>query len=123
MKRLDKKAVILQSEVRVLKKAIRSPGYADTHGKGITAILKRLEDTFRAFEPTTVAFAEHQFGSEGEIEIDEGATCSRAETQDDGSKGCYVMAWVWVYDYDVDAAADANNPVLPPCLQPKWYSK
>lgn len=93
MARVDRKAVILQSEVRLIDAALKHP---DRPQHAVRKVLNRLADTFAAYDPQAVEQAGSEYQREGEIEIDEGATCSRAEGNPDG--GCYVQAWVWVYD-------------------------
>lgn len=88
--RIDRKAVILQSEVRALKKALTKFGQPQG---AVKRALDQLEATFAAYEPNKVEQAIAEYHRDGEIEIDEGAVCSRGD--DDG---CYVQAWVWVYD-------------------------
>lgn len=90
MARVDRKAVILQSEVRLIEAALKRP---DRPQYAVRQVLNRLAETFAAYEPDKVKQAEFEYGREGEIEIDEGATCSRGD-----DPGCYVQAWVWVYD-------------------------
>lgn len=89
MSRVDRKAVILQSEVRLIEAALKRP---DRPQHNVRKVLNRLVETFAAYEPKMVALATEQYHRDGEIEVDEGATCSRGETS-----GCYVQAWVWVY--------------------------
>lgn len=43
--------------------------------------------------------ARERYGSEGEVEIDDGAIISRGH-----DPGAYVQAWVWVYDDEVNEA-------------------
>lgn len=86
--KVDRKAVILESEVKLLRQIITR-----NYSKQFDEIILRLTDTFDAYEPKKVAQANEEYGRDGEIEIDDGATCSRGE-----DSGCYVQAWVWVYD-------------------------
>lgn len=88
-KRIDRKAVILQSEVRAIKRALANPA----KGQPAAEVLDRLDATFAAYEPRKVKQAFEQYHADGELEVDEGATCSRGN-----DPGCYVQAWVWVYD-------------------------
>jgi hypothetical protein len=44
-----------------------------------------------------VKLAREQYHTDGEIEIDDGATVSRSSDEPGVETGAYVMAWVWVY--------------------------
>lgn len=80
---------ITDEEVATIKREL-GPRASDSPAM---QIIKRLEDLFASYEPDMVDKAREQYGDEGRIEIDEGATCSRGS-----DPGLYVQAWVWVYD-------------------------
>jgi hypothetical protein len=83
-----------ESELRTLKKQMRA-GLARTQllPVAVQSVLDRLDTTFRSYEPKKVKQAIKEYNRDGEVEIDEGAVCSRGE-----DSGCYVQAWVGVYD-------------------------
>lgn len=89
--KVDRKALVLQSECTILAKALRTGSPKATFEA--MKVVERLREAFKAYEPSKVAQAEAEYHKDGEIEIDEGAVCSRGE-----DSGCYVQAWVWVYD-------------------------
>jgi hypothetical protein len=94
---VDRKAIILESEVAVLRKYLDQPKDSASGAKRarkVERVLARLDEAFAAYEPAKVAQAEAEFHRDGEVEIDEGAVCSRSEE----GLGCYVQAWVWCYD-------------------------
>ncbi len=87
-----RQAIVIADDVATIKRELKSRGTSSPAMR----IIKRLEDTFDAYEPNMVEKADEEWGKDGEIEIDPGAVCSRAQGNEDG--GCYVQAWVWVYD-------------------------
>jgi len=92
-------AIVTGDDIETLAQAVAaigSPLLAEHIRKPAEAIIQRLRDTLAAYEPAAVEAASSQYEREGEIEIDEGAVCSRGET------GVYVVAWVWVADETTD---------------------
>lgn len=89
-------AVITAEEVAKLRRALPANEYA------AFSVIKRLEECLAAYEPAMVQTAQERYHRDGEIEIDEGATVSRAPGNP--NRGAYVQAWVWVDDEDGEEA-------------------
>ncbi len=89
----DRKAIITVGEHTALTKVLIE---GDSGALDLArAALTRIKETFDAYEPGMVKAACEQYEREGEIEVDEGAVCSRSD-----DPGCYVQAWVWVCDQE-----------------------
>lgn len=66
-------------------------------------------DPLEAGRPTAAAYiakAKLEYKDEGRIEIDDSAVVSQARRSEDcGTHGAYVMAWVYVHDTDAPRGA------------------
>ena len=60
-----------------------------------------MSDT-AAREETIRELAREQYEEEGKLEVDEDATVSEVEDNEDGDNGAYVQAWVWVSFADTE---------------------
>lgn len=81
-------ALVTNKDIDILAGALGNNSSDD-----VQEIISRLRETIADYDPKKIEMAIDQYGCDGEIEIDEGAVCSRGD-----DPGCYVMAWVWVYD-------------------------
>jgi hypothetical protein len=86
-----RKAIVTVDDVNALESAFASYEFSEL--KKARAVIERLRKTFESYEPEKFQRAWEKYHRDGEIEIDEGAVCSRGD-----DPGCYVQAWVWCYD-------------------------
>ena len=66
------------------------------NGMKVTGVSDPTDGTCEIYQDAAIEQARRQYGSEGAIEVDDGAQLSKGD-----DPGTYVQAWLWVYDQDV----------------------